>query len=131
MAVLWLVNTEEAERHQGRNSKHPQMQLCKPDNKIQRPEGDPNGTSPKRNPGRGCGAAPDPLCGAPLWIQRCGTIGRWSRWQSDVTVLPHWSVLIDLLAWEQTTAMDRVGLGTEHAEVAVKMKSMEDEDGAR
>jgi hypothetical protein len=40
-------------------------------------------------------------------------------------------VLIDLLAWEQMTAMDQVGLGTGHTEVAMKMKSMEDEDGAR
>jgi hypothetical protein len=60
MAVLWLVNTEEAGRHQGKNSKHPQTQLCKRDDKIWRPEGDSDGTGPKRNPGRWYGAAPNP-----------------------------------------------------------------------
>jgi hypothetical protein len=54
MAVLWLVNTEEAERHQG------------------------------RNPGRWCGAAPDPRCGAPSWIEWRATVGRRNGRPHDV-----------------------------------------------
>jgi hypothetical protein len=55
MAALWLANPEEAEQHQGRNSKNPQTQLCKPGGKIRRHEGDPNGTGLKQNLGRGAG----------------------------------------------------------------------------
>jgi hypothetical protein len=70
MAALWLVNTEEVERHQG------------------------------KNPRRWCGAAPDPRCGAPPWIEWRAIVGRMSRRPHDVTVLPCWSVLVDLLARE-------------------------------
>jgi hypothetical protein len=100
MAALCLVNTEEAGRHQGRNSKHSQTQLCEPDGKIRRPEGDSDGTSPKRNPGRWYGVAPYPRYGAPPWIEWRGTVRRRSRQPRNVTILLRWSVLVDLLARE-------------------------------
>jgi hypothetical protein len=70
------LNTKEAELSLGKNCKHPQMHLRKPDDKILRPEADLDGTGLKQNTGRGCGAVPDPRCRAPLWIERCGTVGR-------------------------------------------------------
>jgi hypothetical protein len=58
-------------------------------------------------------------------------VRRRRRRPHDVIVLPHQSVLVDLLAREQMAVTDWVGLGTGHVEVAAEMKLMEDEEGAR
>jgi hypothetical protein len=55
---------------------HKKKHLRKPDDKIRRPEADPDGTGLKQNTGRGCGVVSYPRCRAPPWIERRGTVGR-------------------------------------------------------
>jgi hypothetical protein len=65
---------------------HKKKHLRKPDDKIRRPEADPDGTGLKQNTGRGCGVVSYPRCRAPPWIERRGTVGRRRSRRHDIAV---------------------------------------------